>query len=132
MKTITQHFPKTLSQSGRTRFPQAGKLAGICGALVLLTLAGTVQASPDASTGKSIAGQCAACHGSDGKATNSQYPNLAGQNYRYLTQQLEAFKKGSRQNAIMHSMASSLSKQQIQDLAAYYSGLTNTKCDSKK
>lgn len=122
MKTIRKHSSKALTL----------KLAGICSALAILSFAGNVQASPDASTGKSIAGQCAACHGSDGVAINSQYPNLAGQNYRYLTQQLEAFKNGSRQNAIMHAMASTLSKQQIQDLAAYYSGLAGKKCDSKK
>lgn len=122
MKTFRKNTSKALTL----------KLAGICTTLALLSFAGTVQASPDASTGKSIAGQCAACHGSDGVAINSQYPNLAGQNYRYLTQQLEAFKSGSRQNAIMHAMASTLSKQQIQDLAAYYSGLAGKKCDSKK
>jgi len=100
------------------------KGAGVV-SLVLLLLSGTAVASPSASSGKAISGQCAACHGSDGIAVNSKYPNLAGQNYKYLVQQLHRFKSGKRNNAIMHGIASGLSKQQIKDLAAYYSSLPN-------
>lgn len=94
----------------------------------LLMISGVAMAGPSASTGKSISGQCAACHGSDGVAVNSQYPNLAGQNYQYLVQQLQSFKSGQRNNGIMHAMASGLSKTQIQDLAAYYSSLKGASC----
>lgn len=78
---------------------------------------------PSASTGKAISGMCAGCHGSKGKATNTQYPNLAGQNYQYLLEQLKNFKSGQRSNPIMHGMTSGLSKTQMKDLAAYYSEL---------
>lgn len=94
----------------------------------LLIVSCVAMAGPSANTGKSISGQCAACHGSDGVAVNSQYPNLAGQNYQYLVQQLQRFKSGQRNNGVMHGMASGLSKTQIQDLAAYYSGLKSAAC----
>ncbi|MGN8160566.1 c-type cytochrome [Salinisphaera sp. SWV1] len=95
---------------------------------VLLLISGVAVAGPSAGTGKAISGQCAACHGSNGVAVNSQYPNLAGQNYQYLVQQLQRFKSGQRNNAIMHGIASGLSKTQIQDLAAYYSSMKKAAC----
>lgn len=87
-------------------------------------------APPSASTGKAISGKCAACHGNDGMAVATRYPNLAGQNYQYLLQQLEAFKNGKRKNPIMHSNAARLSKQQMKALAAYYASLDGKQCAS--
>lgn len=98
---------------------------------VLLLISGVAVADPSASTGKAISGQCAACHGSDGIAVNSQYPDLAGQNYKYLVTQLQRFKSGERNNAIMHGIASGLSKTQIQDLAAYFSSVKRAACRGK-
>lgn len=100
-------------------------------ATALLLISGVAMAKPSASTGQSISSQCAACHGSDGVAINSQYPNLAGQNYQYLVQQMQSFKSGQRNNAIMHAMTSGLSKVQIQDLAAYFSSIKNAACNDK-
>jgi len=98
----------------------------------LVVFSSAALASPSATTGKAISGQCAACHGSDGVAVNSQYPNLAGQHYPYLVQQLEAFKSGKRKSPIMHAMASGLSKKQIKDLADYYASLNNISCSKGK
>jgi cytochrome c553 len=39
---------------------------------------------------------CTACHGADGKAVISPYPNLAGQNRDYLMYALKAYKAGNR------------------------------------
>lgn len=100
--------------------------------VVLLGMSSLAKADPSASSGKASSGQCAACHGSNGMAVNSQYPNLAGQNYQYLLQALERFKKGERNNSIMHGMASGLSKAQMQNLAAYYSSVQNASCGTKK
>ncbi|MDA3920184.1 MAG: cytochrome c [Salinisphaera sp.] len=100
--------------------------------LVLLGMSSLAAADPSASSGKAISGQCAACHGSNGMAVNSQYPNLAGQNYQYLVQALEHFKQGERNNSIMHGIASGLSKGQIQNLAAYFSSVQNASCGTNK
>lgn len=98
----------------------------------LLVFSSAALASSSVTAGKAISGQCAACHGSQGVAVNSQYPNLAGQHYSYLVQQLEAFKSGKRKSSIMHSMASGLSKKQIKDLADYYASLSNIACGKGK
>jgi cytochrome c553 len=91
--------------------------------LMLMLMTGTSMASPSVQKGEAISGQCAACHGTDGKAVNTSYPNLAAQNYQYLVDQLKKFKTGERQNSIMQALASGLSDEQIEDLSAYYASL---------
>ena len=49
------------------------------------------------------------------------YPDLAGQTPRYLYLQLKDFKEGRRKNALMSPMAANLSKQDMYDLAEYFS-----------
>ncbi|TAN04164.1 MAG: cytochrome c4 [Rhodanobacteraceae bacterium] len=75
----------------------------------------------DATKGQSKAAACGACHGVDGNSTDAQYPKLAAQNPEYIVTQLMRFKSGVRQNAIMSGMASTLSKQDMEDIAAYFS-----------
>ncbi len=74
----------------------------------------------DAERGEELAQSCAGCHGAQGQSENPQYPKLAGQNERYLIEQLEAYRSGARVNALMAGQASGLSDQDIADLAAYY------------
>ena len=45
----------------------------------------------DANAGAELVGQCAACHGAQGKSIASDWPNLAGQNQRYISEQLKYF-----------------------------------------
>jgi len=75
----------------------------------------------EAAAGKSKAAQCAACHNMDGNSTNPEYPKIAGQHANYLYKQLLNFKAQERQNAIMYAQVMRLSKQDMQDLAVYYS-----------
>ena len=94
----------------------------------LVALTGTSTAAPSSAKGKAISGQCAACHGNDGKAVNTSYPNLAGQNYQYLLQTLEQFKNGQRINSIMQALTLGLSEQQLEDLSAYYASIQTADC----
>ena len=82
-----------------------------------------VQASGDAGKGQKKAAEvCAACHGADGtKPSAPDQPVLAGQYYDYLVQALSDYKIGRRTNPIMKGFAGQLSKQDIQDLAAWFS-----------
>ena len=48
-------------------------------------------------------------------------PKLAGQSARYMVKQLQEFKSGARESAIMSSMVLSLSDQDMEDIAAWYS-----------
>jgi len=73
--------------------------------------------------GKLKAATCFACHGTDGNGIDPQYPRLAGQYNLYLQQVLHEYKDGQRNNPIMKGMASTLSDQDIQDVAAYFSSL---------
>ena len=93
--------------------------------VLLLTAAGLgmqVNAAGDAVTGKGKATACGACHGSDGNSVSPQFPKLAGQNASYIQAQLANFKSGKRQNPIMSVQAKDLTDQDIQDIAAYFSG----------
>ena len=103
---------------------------GCAAALVVFGLASasaiaadTVEAG-DPEAGKEKSTICAACHGADGNSLNPVWPSIAGQHVKYLTQQLEYFKGGDRNNVLMSAQAVGLSEQDIQDLAAYYSSQT--------
>lgn len=80
-------------------------------------------AAGDIEAGKAKAATCVACHGSAGISTQDMWPNLAGQKAGYLAIALKAYKDGTRKNAIMSGMATSLSDDDIINLAAYYSSL---------
>jgi cytochrome c553 len=74
----------------------------------------------DPKAGQAKAGVCAACHGVDGNASDALYPKLAGQHERYIARQLQLFKTGERQNAIMQPLAAALTNQDMRDLGAYF------------
>ena len=82
----------------------------------------------DAKKGAALAqGLCAACHASDGNSVIPSNPILAGQHYSYLKNQLNYFQvkegedRAKRENAVMLGIASGLSSDDIDNLAAYYS-----------
>ena len=66
---------------------------------------------------------CGVCHGVDGLAKIPEAPNLAGQSESYLTEQIAAFKSGERKNEMMSVVVQDLSEADIENLAAYYSGI---------
>lgn len=101
--------------------------------LVLIALCGQVLSLPghagewagDASRGKirSKAELCQECHGETGQGTAEHYPKLAGQWPAYIAKQLLDFQSGARKNEIMTAMAADLSRQDIADIAAYFSSV---------
>lgn len=97
----------------------------LIGTVMLATLAATAgqTMAGDAAAGQTKAMACAACHGVSGISSADIWPNLAGQKAGYLAKQLKAFRDGTRSDPVMTSMAKPLSDQDIDDLAAYYSGL---------
>ncbi|MEO6352721.1 MAG: c-type cytochrome [Burkholderiaceae bacterium] len=88
------------------------------GACVLLALAAA--SAQDVEAGRSKAQACAACHGSDGNSAAGNFPNLAGQNWRYLYLQLKDFKEGRRTDPVMSAMAAPLSRQDMIDVANFF------------
>lgn len=90
---------------------------------LLAGLANVTQAGGNPEAGKAKAQVCFACHGTDGNGASPDFPKIAGQYQDYLVQALSAYKAGSRSNPIMGGQAQALSKQDIKDLAAYFSGV---------
>jgi cytochrome c553 len=94
----------------------------------IVALAAGIAAIParaaDAAAGAAKAKEiCAACHGLDGNSANADYPRLAGQHRDYLAKALRDYKSGARKNPIMGGMTAALSKDDIDNVTAYYSGL---------
>jgi cytochrome c553 len=91
-------------------------------AILVFAVSLSAQARGNADSGKAKAAQvCAACHGPDGnKPSAPDQPVLAGQYYDYLIRALSDYKSGARSNGIMKGFADQLSKQDIEDLAAWF------------
>ena len=90
----------------------------------------TVWAQGNVEAGKAKSATCVACHSADGNSLITQYPKIAGQHAGYIEKQLAELKLGietsgekGRYDPVMSPMAMSLSDQDRQDLAAYYSSL---------
>jgi cytochrome c553 len=69
--------------------------------------------------------QCIGCHGIAGyKASFPEVysvPMIGGQSAKYIENALKEYKKGERKHPTMRGIATSLSEQDMADLAAYYS-----------
>jgi cytochrome c553 len=82
-------------------------------------------AAANAANGQKLAYTCVGCHGIPNyKNMYPAYtvPKLAGQRPEYLVSALKAYKSGERSHGTMHSQASSLSEQDMLDIAAYLAG----------
>jgi cytochrome c553 len=92
-------------------------------AIAAAALCGNAWAGGNAANGKSISEKvCAACHGLDGaKPAAPENPVLAGQYSDYIVKALSDYKTGKRKNPVMKAMADPLKKQDIEDLAAWFS-----------
>lgn len=89
-------------------------------AMLSLTTAAAL-AGGDPEKGKEKASQvCASCHTLTGESQNPIYPHIGGQYEDYLLRSLRGYKSGRRQNAIMQGIVTSLSDEDMKDLAAYY------------
>ena len=95
--------------------------------LAALAAAATLGALPPAQAADIAAGQakakevCAACHGADGNSQVPDYPKLAGQYRDYLEKALRDYKSGARKNPIMGGFAAALTKEDIANLALWFS-----------
>lgn len=104
--------------------------------LGVLVMAGTSMSGyAQAVTGDAAAGAkknalCIGCHGIKGYHTGfpevHRVPKIAGQGAGYIAAALHAYKAGERKHPSMRTTASSLSDQDIADLAAYYASLGAT------
>jgi cytochrome c553 len=103
-------------------------------AIAGLALCGPAAAAGDAAKGKAMAEKkinnqaCADCHGATGDAPKEKdQPILAGQYADYLVKALSDYKSGKRVNAVMNGVAKELSRQDIENLAAWFAGQKSQK-----
>lgn len=64
--------------------------------------------------------QCIACHGPMGKSATELFPNLSGQRYEYLVNQMRNLKSGKRVNAVMNPILKDISDEDIQTIARFF------------
>lgn len=104
-----------VSALGAPAFAQSGEAPPT--PLMPITLAG------DAERGAVLAQTCTGCHGIPG-SFNAQpayhVPKLGGQNADYIEVALQGYRRGTRGHDTMQAQASSLSDQDIADVAAYF------------
>lgn len=76
----------------------------------------------DPAAGQTKASACVACHGIDGNADMDIYPSIAGQNERYIADQLALVASGQRGGMAlaMQPFVVDLSPQDMRDIGAWY------------
>jgi len=91
--------------------------------VILLALLGAflLPAAARAETAPPKSAVCLACHGANGVPVAKYIPVIAGQNEGYLYLELRDYHLGNRKNPIMGTIAAQLSKQDMLDLAAWFS-----------
>lgn len=102
-------------------------LLAFAAAALFVTVPAT--AAGDAARGKVLAYTCLGCHGIDTYKNvypTFSVPKLRGQHPEYIVAALQGYAKGERSHATMNAHASSLSDQDIQDIAAYLGGAVVT------
>lgn len=77
----------------------------------------------DPEAGKYTAQTCMGCHGIPNQTNvypSYRVPKLGGQNAQYIMDALEAYRAGDRDHALMQAQASSLTDEEIENIAAYF------------
>ena len=81
-------------------------------------------AEGDAAAGEMLAYTCLGCHGVDGYRNaypSYRVPKLGGQKATYLVAAIKGYREGTRAHPTMAAHATSLTDQQVEDVAAYLS-----------
>jgi cytochrome c553 len=93
--------------------------------IALAAVGSSMQAqAQDAKAGEKKAAMCIGCHGIPGYQSSFpeiyKVPMIAGQGAKYIVSALSAYKKGDRKHPTMRAIATSLTDQDMADLAAFY------------
>ena len=92
---------------------------------MLFAFTGMTQAAGDAAAAKEKLSMCEGCHGipnyKTAFPTAYSVPKLGGQHADYIVKALEGYKNGTRSHPTMNGLVKTLSQQDFEDFAAYYS-----------
>ena len=94
--------------------------------LIILAASLVTIGAGNADSGKDKVATCVACHGQDGNSMVGLWPSLAGQNANYLVRQLQHIKSGKRSIVVMAGLLDNFSKEDLDDIAAFYASKNNT------
>lgn len=103
---------------------KTGPVARMLG-LVLALACSASFAEGDPAAGQELAYTCMGCHGIDGYRNaypSYRVPMLGGQRASYIEYALRAYRSGTRPHPTMQAQGSSLSDQDMADLAAWFQG----------
>jgi cytochrome c553 len=99
----------------------------LCVTLFGFGMLGTCQAAGgDPAVGKTKADTCLGCHGVQSYTNvypTYNVPKLGGQHPDYIIAALKAYKAGERDHPTMQAQASTLSDQDMADVAAYFASI---------
>jgi cytochrome c553 len=117
-----------MTRSFRTWLTAAVAVTGLAASLAFGVPA-SAQSAPaaNAARGKTLAYTCLGCHAAEGyKNVQPMYsvPRLSGQSAAYLVAALKGYKSGERSHMTMHAHATSMSDQDMWDIATYMAGST--------
>jgi cytochrome c553 len=82
--------------------------------------------------GAALATTCNGCHGAKGISSDAIFPNLVGQSVASLYKQLEDFKTGKRYPAVMGVYVTSLSTQDLVDIATHFAAMPSVSADARR
>jgi cytochrome c553 len=112
--------------------PLSHRLATVLLLCLTLGASGSALAAGNAARGKVLSNTCLGCHGIEGYRNaypDYDVPRLAGQHAGYIVAALQDYKTGARAHPTMQVQAATLSDQDMQDIAAYFSSETTVKPD---
>jgi len=97
-------------------------------AALAITLAASLpvqaQVTGDAKSGEGKVAMCIGCHGIIGYQSSFpevyKVPKISGQSAKYIEVALDSYRKGDRKHPSMRGIATTLTDQDIADVAAYY------------
>ena len=122
----TPGLTKTLRLQLLTKMKIAASILTLC--IACAFLASPAAAQGDAEKGAKLAYTCLGCHGIEGYRNaypSYRVPKLGGQKAAYLVAALQGYRDGTRKHPTMEAQASSMSDQDMRDLAAYFSSIAN-------
>lgn len=76
---------------------------------------------PNLVNGKQLSERCLACHNESRLEEFNYFPYLEGQKYKYIVRQLNNFKLGLRKSPFMEGEVAYLSRQDMVDVAYFFS-----------
>ena len=96
--------------------------AWLAPALLAAGIAGPAHAQ-DANYARSLAANCFACHGTDGRSVGGVPPSIAGQSKDYMLQVMKDFKANKRPATVMNQQARGYTDEQLELIAGYFAGM---------